>query len=76
MEFEQVAVIPYKRKMYCILKPITKIEGVGDDEAIAFRVDAAPDGSSELNVETDEMTVIDLFERYYDMIEEARKKKK
>jgi len=39
LEFEQVAVIPYgEDDLYCILKPITKIEGVKDDEAIVFLV--------------------------------------
>ena len=38
LEFEQVAIIPYKKQLYCILKPISEIKGVADDEAIVFRV--------------------------------------
>ena len=34
-EFEQIAVIPLNEKIYAILKPVTKIVGVNDDEALS-----------------------------------------
>ena len=38
-EFEQVAIIPLDEKIYVILKPITKIEGVADDEGLVFVIE-------------------------------------
>ena len=37
-KFDQVAVIPLYEKVYVILKPLSKIEGVNDDEALVFVV--------------------------------------
>ena len=70
--FEQIAVIPHNDKLYCILKPITHIEGVEDDEAIVFYVDEQEGKDPALMVETNELTAIDVFEEYYDLIEEHR----
>ena len=43
LKFEQVAVIPHdkegEKRLYCILHPLTPIEGINDDEAIVFRCD-------------------------------------
>ncbi len=72
--FEQVAIIPHDDKIYCILKPITRIEGVADDEAIVFYVDESSAESPVLMVETNELTAIDVFEEYYDLLEKDKKK--
>ena len=42
-EFEQVAIIPLEEKIYVILKPITKIEGVADDEGLVFVIEEIDD---------------------------------
>ena len=42
-EFEQVAVIPLNEKIYAILKPVTKIVGVNDDEALVFVIEEIDD---------------------------------
>ena len=42
-EFEQVAVIPLNEKIYAILKPVTKIVGVNDDEALVFVIEEIED---------------------------------
>ena len=43
VEFKQVAVIPYKvaneLKLYCLLSPISKTQGVDEDEVIVFSVE-------------------------------------
>ena len=72
--FEQVAVIPYNGKLYCVLKPITPMEGVADDEAIVFYVEEPPKGPPYLKVETDELTALDVFEEYYNLLEGRKKK--
>lgn len=71
-EFEQVAVIPDNGKLYCILHPITKIEGVANDEAVVFNV--TEEGI--ITVEEDELTILEIFDKYYELLEENRRKRK
>lgn len=79
MYFEQVAVIPMdfpngNRSLFCVLKPLSKIKGVGDDEAIVFRVDFEDDGETVLRVEDDEKISATVFEKYLGLLEEHIKK--
>lgn len=77
IDFEQVAVIPYgDGDLYCILRPITKLNGVADNEAIVFKVHVDEGGLSYLLVETDESIAIAIFDKYYELLEEASKNKK
>lgn len=73
--FEQIAVIPYNEKIYCVLKPVDKVEGIADDEAVVFYVDERPTGSV-LMVETDEKTAISVFDEYYNLLDQAGSSKK
>lgn len=78
--FEQVAVIPYEvkkeKRLYCVLKPLDKIDGIADDEAIVFLVDQDAQGNSIIRVEEDEEVAIAVFDKYYDLLEEAQKEEK
>lgn len=80
LAFEQVAVIPYEvrkqARLYCVLKPIDKIDGVNDNEAIVFLVDKDDKGNSVIKVEDDEEIAIAVFDKYYDLLEEAQKEEK
>ncbi len=77
LKFEQVAVIPYgEDDLYCILKPVTKIPGVKDDEAIVFLVDEDENGEAILKVETREDIAISVFDQYYNLVEEETLKNK
>nr|WP_278707551.1 hypothetical protein [Bacteroides intestinalis] len=77
--FEQVAIIPHeknsKRYLYAVLKPITKIKGISDDEAIVFYVDEVETDNPVLKVETDEKVAIEVFDEYYKMLDEAHSRK-
>ena len=73
--FEQIAIIPYNEKVYCVLKPIDKVEGISEDEAVVFYVDERPTGSV-LMVETDEKTAINVFDEYYNLLDQADAKTK
>ena len=73
--FEQVAVIPYNSKIYCVLKPLDHICGVADDEAIVFRVDENENGENIVCVEKSESIALTIFEHYYDLLEECDGKK-
>ncbi len=72
--FEQIAIIPRDETIYCVLKPIDEINGVADDEGIVFKVDKNEAGESILRVETDELIAMEIFDQYYDLIDENRKK--
>jgi len=74
VKFEQVAVIPDNDKIYAILKPIDELEGVADDEAIVFLADYDEDGNTVLVIEKDEDAAIRVFDKYYQLLDEAEKK--
>lgn len=80
MTFNQVAVIPYEvrkeKRLYCILNPVDKIEGIAEDEAIVFLVDTDEEGNSIIKLEEDEEVAIAVFDKYYDLLEEAQQEKK
>ena len=71
IRFSQIAVIPYKDKLYTVLKPVDKIDNVADDEAIVFVVEENENGENVLKVETDEETAIAVFDEYYNLVEES-----
>ncbi len=74
--FEQVAIIPYdladQKKLYAVLKPLDKMNGIEDDEAVVFLVDMDKYGNTVLHIEEDELVAIGVFNKYYDLLEEAR----
>ena len=76
--FDQVAIIPYgeddERKLYVILKPVDKIAGVGDDEAIVFEVDENDDGVPYLRVTGDDEIAVKVFDKYYELLEKEKQK--
>ncbi len=72
--FEQIAVIPHDGKIYCVLKPLDHFEGVADDEALVLYVDMSGDEVT-LNVELDQLKAIEVFEKYYDLLEKSALKK-
>jgi len=74
IKFDQVAIIPMEEKLYAILKPLDKMEGVADDEAIVFLVEEEEDGDAQLVVETDEPMAMKVFDEYYRLVEEAEEK--
>ena len=43
IEFEQVAVVDFEENYYALLYPVTEVEGVSEDEALAFLIDEEND---------------------------------
>lgn len=81
LEFEQVCVIPYDvegqdRILYVVLKPLDKIDGIEEDEAVVFKADTDKYGNTVLKLEEDEERAIDVFNKYYDLLEEHEASKK
>ena len=70
-EFEQVALIPIdedQENMYVILHPVTKIDGVEDDEALVFVIKEDEDESS-IELVKDEKIIKRVFDEYYDLLD-------
>lgn len=72
LAFEQVAVIPHDKNgekcLFAVLKPLDKIKGIADDEAIVFRVDIDDDGNSNIVVEEDEEVAIAVYNEYIELL--------
>jgi uncharacterized protein YrzB (UPF0473 family) len=73
LEFEQVAVIPHLNQLYCLLQPISDIEGVGKDEVLAFRLDEDDKGNFGLKLESDETAALAVSQKFYALLDDARK---
>ena len=54
-------------KVYAILKPVTKIVGVNDDEALVFVIEEIDDEDC-LVIVDDEKVVDDVFKEYYELL--------
>ncbi len=76
IKFEQVAIIPENDNIYAVLKPIDELDGVADDEAIVFLVDFDEDGHSMLVIEQDEDLAMKVFDKYYQLLDDAETKQK
>ena len=63
--FEQIAVIPYcdGRRIYCVLKPLCKIDGVGDDEVLIFRL-SRRNGKGVITEESNLKLAMEVFDKY------------
>ena len=77
VNFEQIAIIPLNKKLYAILKPVEYMEGVGEDEAIAFVVSEETDdkgGAEQILVVVEDDAEIDaVFEEYHHLLKADKK---
>ena len=67
VEFLQVAVIPYKEKIYAILKPAKEMKGVAEDEALVFGLDTIDDQEC-LVMEENDKVIDEVFKGYYELL--------
>ena len=70
VEFEQIAIIPYEDEVYAILKPVKEMEGVAEDEAIVFLLDADDDSDDVLSVVEDDAIIDAVFDAYSQLLDE------
>ena len=70
VSFEQIAVIPLDGTVYVMLKPITPVTGVGEDEALVFEITEIEDEDALVIVDREE-DVDAVFEEYYKLLREA-----
>ena len=71
VEFEQIAILPYEGGIYALLKPITPLEGVGEDGAIVFAIEEQ-DGEANLAI-VDDLAIIDsVFDLYESLVSDEK----
>lgn len=68
--FEQVAIMPVEEDLYCLLHPLTPVEGVKDDEVIVFKLVENREGNADLEIERDGSKALLVFNMYRDFIKE------
>lgn len=71
--FDQLCVIPYEEELYCVLSPISQIEGVEDGEVMIFHVTESENGSTGLDFVQDEKLCDKLFDIFQEMLDEEMK---
>lgn len=75
VKFEQIALIPYQEELYALLKPVDKMEGVADDEAVVFMFEEdAENGEQFLKVVNDDKIIDEVFAVYLDLIKQEERK--
>lgn len=78
VEFEQIALIPVEERIFAILKPVEKIEGIGEDEALVFEVVEGEEDEEDdyLNLVSDVELIDKVFDVYNKLIDEEEEKQK
>ena len=67
VEFEQIATIPMDERIFVILKPVTAMENIAEDEAIVFEIQEI-DEEDCLVVVTEDKIIDKVFNEYYDLL--------
>lgn len=62
--FNEVAVVEYQGDFYALLQPVEPMEGLGEDEAIIFKVIQKDDETDEFEPVTDESVLDAVFNEY------------
>ena len=70
VEFEQIAIIPVKEEVYAILKPVKKMEGLEEDQALVFVLEETEEGEELLNVVEDDEIIDIVFDEYDKLFDE------
>lgn len=67
IEFEQVAVVDFEESYYAVLKPVTPVDGVSEDEFLVFLIDEEKDC---LVYEEDDRVIDGVNEEFCAMLDE------
>ncbi|MBE6675096.1 MAG: DUF1292 domain-containing protein [Ruminococcaceae bacterium] len=73
IDFIEIAGIAHKGSFYAILQPVELLEGMGDDEALVFKVERTEDGEDKFTIELDDETIDAVFKAYYELLDAAEK---
>jgi len=71
LDFVEIAGILYRNNFYAILQPVKLLEGMGDNEAIVFRVTPNKDGTDNFDIELDETIIKAVYKEYEKLYDDA-----
>lgn len=67
LEFEQVAVVDFEENYYAVLHPISRLEGVSEDEVLIFLIDEEKD---QLVYEENDKVIDGVYNEFCRLVEE------
>lgn len=70
VDFVEIAGIALRGSFYVILQPVELLEGMGEDEALVFKVSQDRNGEEHFNIELDEEIIGQVFDEYYRLLDE------
>ena len=70
IDFVEIAGIALRGNFYVILQPVELLEGMGEDEALVFKVTQDRNGEDHFNIELDDEIIGEVFEEYYRLLDE------
>ncbi|MBQ2893964.1 MAG: DUF1292 domain-containing protein [Clostridia bacterium] len=70
IDFVEIAGIALRGNFYVILQPVELLEGMGEDEALVFKVTQDRDGEDHFNIELDDEIISEVFDEYYRLLDE------
>ena len=70
VDFVEIAGIALKGNFYLILQPVELLEGMGEDEALVFKVTQGRDGEEHFDIELDDDIIDAVFEEYNRLLDE------
>ena len=73
VDFLEIAGIAYRGNFYAILQPVELLDGMGDDEALVFKVSRGADGEDKFEIELDDSIIDAVFKEYDRLLAEANK---
>ena len=70
IDFVEIAGIALRGNFYVILQPVELLVGMGEDEALVFKVTQDRDGEDHFNIELDDEIIGEVFDEYYRLLDE------
>ena len=68
--FEQICLVPIGRQIFTILKPMGKVPGIGEDEALVFQIYTDKEREDKLLLITDREIIDKVFKVYDKLFDE------
>lgn len=68
VEFVEIAGIAYRGNFYAVLQPVELLDGMGEDEALVFKVTKGADGEDNFEIEIDEAIIDAVYNEYLKLI--------
>lgn len=72
IDFVEIAGIAHEGNFYAVLQPVELIEGMGDDEALVFKVTRRETGEDNFELVLDDDTIDAVFEIYNRLLDEVK----